>query len=34
MQKGNTSRCILMGISKNEGLKRLNSSVRYDKGVL
>ena len=22
--KGNTFRCILMGISKNEGLKRLN----------
>ena len=32
--KGNTSRCILMGISKNEGWKRLNNSVRYDKGVL
>ena len=32
--KGNTYRCILMGISKNEGLKRLNNSVTYDKGVL
>ena len=32
--KGNTFRCILMGISKNEGLKRLNNSVTYDKGVL
>ena len=32
--KGNTFRCILMGISKNEGLKRLNNSVAYDKGVL
>ena len=32
--KGNTFRCVLMGISKNEGLKRLNSSVAYDKGVL
>ena len=32
--KGNTYRCILMGISKNEGLKRLNSSVTYDRGVL
>ena len=32
--KGNTFRCILMGISENEGLKRLNSSVTYDKGVL
>ena len=32
--KGNTYRCILMGISKNEGLKRLNNSVAYDKGVL
>ena len=29
-----TFRCILMGISKNEGLKRLNTSVTYDKGVL
>ena len=27
-------RCILIGISKNEGLKRLNNSVTYDKGVL
>ena len=27
-------RCILMGISKNECLKRLNNSVTYDKGVL
>ena len=26
--------CILMGISKNEGLKRLNKSVTYDTGVL
>ena len=32
--KGNTYRCILMGISKNEDLKRLNNSVSYDKGVL
>ena len=32
--KGNTYRCILMGISKNEGLKRLNSSVTYDREVL
>ena len=32
--KGNTYRCILMSISKNEGLKRLNNSVTYDKGVL
>ena len=32
--KGNTYRFILMGISKNEGLKRLNNSVKYDKGVL
>ena len=32
--KENTFRCILMGISKNEGLKRLNNSVTYDKGVL
>ena len=32
--KGNTYRCILTGISKKEGLKRLNNSVTYDKGVL
>ena len=29
-----TFRCILMGISKDEGLKRLNISVTYDRGVL
>ena len=29
-----TFRCILMNISKNEGLKRLNNPVTYDKGVL
>ena len=32
--KGKTYRCILMGISKYEGLKRLNNSVTYDRGVL
>ena len=32
--KGATFRCILMGISKNEALKRLNNSVTYDGGVL
>ena len=32
--EGATFRCILMGISKNEVLKRLNNSVTYDKGVL
>ena len=32
--KGATFRCILMSISKNEGLKRLNNSVTYNKGVL
>ena len=32
--KGNTFRCILMDISKNEGFKRLNNSVAYNKGVL
>ena len=32
--KENTYRCTLMGISKNEGLKRLNNSVTYDRGVL
>ena len=32
--KGTTFRCILMGISKNEALKRLNNSVTRDRGVL
>ena len=32
--KGNTYRCIFMGISNNEGLKKLNNSVTYDRGVL
>ena len=32
--KGATFRCMLMGISKNEGLKRLDNSVTYDRGVL
>ena len=32
--KENTFRCILMGNRKNEGLKRLNNSVTYDRGVL
>ena len=32
--KETTFRCILMGISKNEGLKTLNNSVTYDRGVL
>ena len=32
--KGSTFRCILIGISKNEGLKRLNNSVTNDRGVL
>ena len=32
--KGDTFRCILMGISKNESLKRLNNSVACDRGVL
>ena len=32
--KGATFRCVSMGISKNEGLKRLNNSVAYDRGVL
>ena len=30
----NTFTCILMGSRKNEGLKRLNNSVTYDRGVL
>ena len=32
--KGATFRCILMSISKNQALKRLNNSVTYDRGVL
>ena len=32
--KGVTFRCILMSSGKNEGLKRLNKSVIYDRGVL
>ena len=32
--KGATFRCILMGISNNEGLKRLNNSVTYDREIL
>ena len=32
--KGATFRCILMGFSQNEGLKRLNNSITYDRGVL
>ena len=29
--KRTTFRCLLMRISKNEGLKRLNNSVTYDR---
>ena len=29
-----TFRCLLMGIRKNEALKKLNNSVTYDRGVL
>ena len=32
--KGATFRCLLMGISKNKALKKLNNSGAYDKGVL
>ena len=32
--KGATFRCTLMGISKNEALKRINNSVTHDRGVL
>ena len=32
-EKGDTYRCILMGISKNKGWKGLNNSVTYDRGV-
>ena len=30
--EGATFRCILIGISKNETLQRLNNSVTYDRG--
>ena len=32
--KGATFRCLLMGASKNEVLKKLSNSVTYDRGVL
>ena len=32
--KGTTFRCLLMGISKTEALKKLNNSVTYDRVVL
>ena len=32
--KGASFRCNLWGISRNEGLRRLNNSVLEDKGVL
>ena len=32
--KGATFRCLLMGTSKNEALKKLNNSVTYDRRVL
>ena len=32
--KGATFRCVLMDISKKEGLKRLNNSLTYDREVL
>ena len=32
--EGATFRCVLMGVSKNEGLKWLNNSVTYYRGVL
>ena len=32
--KRNTFRSILRGVNKNKGLKRLNNSVTYDKGIL
>ena len=32
--KVTTFRCLLMGISKNKVLKKLNNSVTYDRGVL
>ena len=32
--KGATFRCVLMDISKKEGLKRLNNSLTHDREVL
>ena len=32
--KGANFRCLLMGNSKNEALKKLNNLVTYDRGVL
>ena len=32
--KGATFRSLLMGVSKNEALKKLNILVRYERGVL
>ena len=32
--KGAPFRCLLMGISKNGALEKLNNSVTYDRGVL
>ena len=29
-----TFRCLLMGITKNEALKKLNNSVTFDRGLL
>ena len=31
---GATFGCLLMGINKNEALKRLNNSIAHDRGVL
>ena len=31
--KGTTFKCLLMGISKNKVLMRLNNSVTYDRGL-
>ena len=32
--KGNTFRCLLMGISKNKAFKRLNNSVTYNMSIV
>ena len=32
--KGTTFRCLLMGISKNKALKRLNNSVTYNMSIV
>ena len=32
--KGAIFKCLLIGISKNEALKNVNNSLKYDRGAL